>query len=342
MNLKERILEKVSEIEIYEKYIGQKLKLGKVILSPLRDEKQPSFNIYQSSTNGKIYWKDFGDERGDCFEFVMKKFLCDFKEAVELISNDFNISKFDKDFTHLKSRQVKPLIRQIIIPKRKFIKTNVCNIWTTKEAHFWFKIGVLPEIIDEYNITLLNSFVLRLEKDDNTFYDMKIDNSESMIFCYNKHGHPDAIKIYRPFVKEKKRKFTSNLLPTDNLFGLQQIKDEFEKTGKKLNIIGLCAGEKDCLSLYGNTGIRGICLNSESSHFTKTQYLEVMNYCHNLIVLYDNDDTGRKYAQKIKDAYNVPVFDLSTISTVKDTANYFEAKLGKELYIKKLNELCSI
>lgn len=339
MSLKERILEKVSEIQIYEKYIGKQLKLGKVILSPLRDEKQPSFNIYRSSTNGKIYWKDFGDERGDCFEFVMKLFTIDFKDAVELIANDFNIDKSSKDFTNLKAIK-KPEILKLIVPKRKVITTEVEHIWTTREAAFWLKLGVSAEILQEYDLTLLKSFTIKIEKEDSTSYLMKVDNSESMIFCYNKHGHKDALKIYRPFVKEKRRKFTSNLLPTDDVFGLEQVVKAKELINEKLNVVALCAGEKDCLSLYGNTGIRGICLNSESSHFTKAKYLSVMDYCKNLIVIYDNDKTGKQYAQKIAEDYNIPVFDLSTITTLKDTSDYFEAKLSKELFIKKIQELC--
>ena len=92
ISLKDTILDKISEIEIFERYLGMNIKLGKAMVSPLRDEKNASFNIYQNET-GSVYYKDFGDERGDCFKFVMELFNCSFPDALKLIASDFGIEK---------------------------------------------------------------------------------------------------------------------------------------------------------------------------------------------------------------------------------------------------------
>ena len=49
--LREKILDQVSEIEIFERYLGVQIKLGRAMVSPLRQERHASFNVYQSESN---------------------------------------------------------------------------------------------------------------------------------------------------------------------------------------------------------------------------------------------------------------------------------------------------
>src|SRR5688572_1848623 len=121
MNLREIILDQVTEMEIYQHYLGGEVKLGRAMKSPLRQEKHPSFNVYQSQSNGKIYWKDFGDERGDCFTFVMRLHNCTFQEALHLVAQDFNLDiKEDKrDLSQIRRAAKKIRIPQIFSNPRK-------------------------------------------------------------------------------------------------------------------------------------------------------------------------------------------------------------------------------
>lgn len=93
--LKDQILESVDEIAIYERYMGQRIKLGRAIRCPFpgKKDKHPSFSLYKSKS-GKILWKYFsGDERGDVFAFVQNMLDIGFKECLDQIAQDFIINK---------------------------------------------------------------------------------------------------------------------------------------------------------------------------------------------------------------------------------------------------------
>lgn len=90
----EQIRRQKSEFEIFSFYLspytkGRVLKKGQKILSPLRPEKNPSFNIYESK--GRWYFKDFGGEQGDVIKLVMILFNLSFPQALTKIYQDFNL-----------------------------------------------------------------------------------------------------------------------------------------------------------------------------------------------------------------------------------------------------------
>lgn len=92
-----KILEKLKGDVIMNYYLAPFhnkgfLKQGQHISNPflIREQKTPSFNIYRK--NDKWYYKDFAtDDQGDCFSLVMKLHDCSFKQAINIISVDFNL-----------------------------------------------------------------------------------------------------------------------------------------------------------------------------------------------------------------------------------------------------------
>ena len=53
------ILSRVSEYDIYARYLGQ-FKVGFIYNSPFRKDKNPSFGIFLSKRSGKLLFKDHG------------------------------------------------------------------------------------------------------------------------------------------------------------------------------------------------------------------------------------------------------------------------------------------
>jgi len=303
MNLKNKILDKISELDIFYKYIGQEIPFGKTIISPIRHEKVPSFNIYQAS-NGSVYFKDFSGERGDCFKLVMLLYNCTFREALQIIADDFNIQSDSAGANRgRQSEQMRNVIRIPSIVKRERTRLDVVKKdWDLESLSFWAQWNIGRFQLDEYNVYPCESFTMNRRNGEGEF---TIEwTEEDPIFCYEIN---DAKKIYRPYHQNKPFKFLSNTRGSD-IFGLSQINNK-----QKLLII--CAGQKDCLSLYCNTGIRGIALNSESAHLTKQQYLEIVSLTDKLLICYDNDKTGTKNALKLSNAYSLDRVDLSTIDT---------------------------
>lgn len=315
--LKEKILSQVSEVEIFEKYIGQKIQLGRAIISPLREEKHASFNVYQNE-QGKFLFKDFSGERGDCFSFVMKLYGCSFSESLKIIANDFNIEK-NKSWT----MKPKTKIPSIIKKERKTLYVQKCE-WNPETLKFWNDLNVKEAHLKHYNIYPLHSYTMRSQSGDFFTINSSHDNP---IFCYDHQN--GAYKIYRPFEKNKKYKFVSNLIPGD-IYGLNL----FDHA--KLCII--TAGEKDSISLFANTGIPGIALNSESASLTKAQYIKIMSKVDNLMVCYDSDSVGQKYAWKISSQYDIPAISIDQWMDFdgKDISDMASSEKGREILRKMI------
>ena len=77
--------------------------------------------------------------------------------------------------------------------------------------------------------------------------------------------------------------------------------------------IVICAGQKDVMSLYANTGVRGISLNSESASLDEKVYLQLRMITQDIFVCYDNDDTGYKNMNMLSNAYNIKQIKLVDI-----------------------------
>lgn len=335
-DLKEEILNKVSEIEIFERYLGFQVKLGRVMVSPLRQEKHPSFNIYQSLNNGKLYYKDFGDERGDCFRFVMKLHNCSFNEALNLIANDFDVCTSKKEEISGIRRMIKKnWIPQFLIKKRKNLP-YARDEWNEYNIQLWEKGNISIEVLKEYNVWPVKKVKIPKKDSDESF--ILYSKKDDLIYCFDYEN--GVKKFYRPNVIDKKYKFISNLTRED-IFGLKQLKESVLKNKKKEKVIIICAGQKDCLSLYSNTKIRGISLNSESAAISNDLYIELMKYTENILVCYDNDNTGIKHAQKIKEEIGIDNIDLGLLAPpeiVNDLYDYFSKKFKPEKYLELIKQ----
>lgn len=326
-DLRERILDQVSELEIFYHYLGREVKLGRPIVSPLRQEKHPSFNLYQSPTNGKIYYKDFGDERGDCFKFVMALYQCTFPEALQIVCQDFGIQTESK-FSGSRER-VKIRIPQIIINPRKELPYARME-WDPDLLELWEKGNAGIDILKEYNTWPV--LKMKVKKRDSEEWFIIHSSKVDPIYCFDYEN--SVKKFYRPKAKDKKFKFISNLRAGD-IFGLKQLKEHVKLHGK-VKVLIVCAGQKDCLSLYGSTGIRGIALNSESASVTKELFIELLQYAENILVCYDNDATGIKNAAKIKQEIgidNIFLGDLASAEEVNDIYDYFSKQYDKQKFL---------
>lgn len=279
--LKDRILAKVSQMDIFKKYISPDIKLNRNIISPLRNERTASFGLYQY--NGTILFKDFAGEGGDCFKFVMLKYDIGFIEACKIIANDFGIS-----FTGpIPKRKVMPLLT---IPKIQHAEFEFKE--KAIDSDYWNQFNITPRILDEYNVVGIESVKGSTWK--GTIY----SDSSNPIFCYK---YPSGrVRFYRPLSSSLKH---FGNVGRDDVFGMDLLNGP----------IVICAGQKDVMSLYANTGVRGISLNSESASLDEKVYLQLRMITQDIFVCYDNDDTGYKNMNMLSNAYNIKQIKLIDI-----------------------------
>ncbi|MCG8340475.1 MAG: toprim domain-containing protein [Cytophagales bacterium] len=130
------------------------------------------------------------------------------------------------------------------------------------------------------------------------------------------------IKTYVPQIPEgfnnssfkgQKKVFGYKNQKKSDVFGLTQLPS-------KLDYILFTAGEKDCLAANAR-GFHSISLQSENQLPEVSLLKDLAPRTKGLVCCYDNDEAGRKAAQKLEDKFGLVSITLP--EGVKDIADYF-------------------
>lgn len=266
----EYILSKVTEYDIYERYLG-KFKVGFIYNSPFRKDKNPSFGIFKSR-KGNLLFKDHGTgECGGIIKFVsLYTGLTDYNEILQQIVKDLNIT----NKTVLSSTKKIEITETVIGVVRQPFTDIDKQYW----AQFHISIPTLKKFkVDSIKYYLCNGIVKARYKDDNPMY------------CYKVN---DRFKIYRPY-GDKFTKWRNNLTEYD-IQGYNQLPKK-----NKGNILFITKSLKDVMCLY-EMGYDAISPSSESTFIPK-DILEnsILSSYKTIIVLYDRDICGMQNSRKI-------------------------------------------
>ena len=311
---KENILSATSSFEILNHYLarynnaGQRLIPGKLISNPFLGEKQktPSFNIYFSQSSREWRFKDFatGDD-GSCFDLVMRLQNLSFPEALQQINADMCLNiPLQNDNSNI-TPFLHPSIETIIYGTSSLIVRH----FQPKELEWWQQYSISEAVLKRFNVRSVQAFTA-INKADKEY---KINSStENPIFAYTR---TDWTKLYKPFNKNFRFQYMGQK-PTDYIFGLEQLPDFSE-------YIFLTGGEKDVMSLVAH-GYAAVSLNSETATLPADIYILLRSRCRFLILLYDNDETGKTQSEKISKASNLPRVLLPRMDNGKDISDYFK------------------
>lgn len=275
------ILSRISELDIFRFY-EPKLELGRVICSPLRKDKSPSFGLFRS-IGGGIRYKDFSSgEVGNCFNFVKTLFGCNYNEALQIIIKDFNL--------------------------KNTISTSIKRVNIVEEILNNFEKKILPvkRSFNQYDYFLWNQYYIPLDYlvKDNSYpckyiylsrapNDMILwgeETKDNPIYCFeadNRH------KVYRPnSIKESK------WLSTFTNFDIQGLKSLPQKD----NLLIITSSMKDKWVL-NRLGYEAIAPQSESTYIPT----KIMDYLFavydKIIMFYDNDKAGKEFTKKMITLY---------------------------------------
>ena len=208
-----------------------------------------------------------------------------------------------------------------VTSKYQIIKKGFSEV----EKGFWANFGIDLQTLLKYNVSCLKEFSA-ISKTGNPYTTKS--SPEKLIFAYE---NKDWVKLYKP-LDEKKYKF--QYLGTKELgyiFGWNQL----PQNGELLIITG---GEKDVMTLAAR-GFNVISLNSETATLPKTIIDELKLRFNQILILYDNDETGLKQSNILAGSHGLNRLVLPALkSKGKDISDYFAN--GETL--DKLNELISI
>jgi DNA primase len=301
----DNILLKISDHDIFRYYNPIKnWKVNVIMLSPFRNEKNPSFII--GYKNNKLNFIDFSDTslKGNCFSFVMLLYNISLKEALKLIDKDFGLgisNEPTKDYQKIISNYKQPTYSE---EKKYSVIQVVTRKFNKEELNYWNQYH--QDITD---LKANNVFAIKKLYLNKQLFSIK---ENVLRFGYYYDGH---WKIYKPF-ENKKSKWVPNNVPITTMDGLEDIKNcDVALINKSKKDYMVMKKLFPCSCAVQNEGMA--CFSEENLKYLKDN-------SNKQILAFDSDETGKKNSLQITkqfdfDYCNVPNKYLS--EGIKDFAD---------------------
>jgi len=308
---KDLLFQEVSDENIFRYYIKD-LQIGKIMHSPLREDKNPSFGVYVAKPQNELFYKDFALGAGDCIKFVSELLHLSYYEALSQIALDFGL---ENKYTLSKGLNKSPVkgVYNKSISKDYSLKSKVINVtareWKQRDINFWKQFGISLKILEAYNVfpikwLFINDEVYNVDRLAYAFMENKDD-----IITY---------KIYQPYSKYK---WISNQDKSIHQ-GYKQLPDSGE-------MLIITKSRKDVMSLCAVMEIPAIGIQSESIIIKESVLQEYKDRFKKIYVLFDNDSAGITLAFRYKSLFNIPILVIPSKYGCKDFSDLVK-KYGVE------------
>lgn len=189
---KSEILKQHNELEIFQKYINDEINIGSNILSPLRNEKNPSFGFFIGEGN-EICFNDFLLGKGDFIQFLRLKFGLTYFEALSKVACDFDMQDdyickhYEKSNNNYKSNVTKD---ELLSKYTGYQLGKKSRDWNASDVLFWRQFGIGKKTLDFYNVEPIKYI----------FIGDKCFKADDYTYCFTemKDGI-ETYKIYQPY-----------------------------------------------------------------------------------------------------------------------------------------------
>ena len=295
------ILSKVTEYDIYAKYIGQ-FKVGMIYNSPFRKDKNPSFGIYYSKRTKQLLFKDHGT--GECGNVI--KFVSLFTGKTEY--NDILSDIVDKlNITN----NTKLVSSKQYIPPTETVIGVVRQEFTDIDINYWKQFNISINTLKKFNVNsikyyLCNGIVKGTYKRENPMYAYKVYNN---------------FKIYRPLA-DKYTKWRNNLTDYDI--------QGYEQLPQKGDILFITKSMKDVMCLH-EMGIPAVSPSSESTFVDEGVLEQVRMRFMSIIILFDRDVAGVKRSRKLSRETGLEAIFINKKFKAKDVSDAVKANSFEEI-----------
>ena len=324
---KNDILSKVSIESIWKFYCPNFKEINKSFLSEFYLDSRPSCRIYQNAT-GELVYKDFGTgEWFNCFGYIRAKYGCTYHESLNIIANDFNLSKLEVKKELVEDRI---MTQNDVVGVKKYKKiTIVKQPFTFSDISYWEQYGIGIELLREYNVFSCKAAFL---ESGNKVYSFDYSrNNPIFAYCFYRENQ-EFYKLYRPLeAKGNNIKWISGI---DNKLDIEGF-DQLPLSG---DILVITKGLKDCM-VYSTFNIPAISLNGETNRLSQELYEKLKKRFTRILVNLDNDEQGIKSAIECFNLpYGLQSFIVPISSGTKDISDY-RAKFG---YDKTKELICQL
>ena len=304
---KKEILKRVSEEQIFERYLGEEVDLKRTYKNTNRVDKHGGCTFFIRDIDHRLIFHDHGKYQYDCFDFVQEKFRVGFYDTLRIIAYDFGLSDQKIEKKEYISKTVKKNRNSIKIKRKLFSKSDL-ELWS---------IGGL--VLDHND--LQNSKIYSIEAFWETIGEnTNLYNGLRNSFAYHFHGY--NYQLYFPLKSKGYRRFI-------NPSGIKWGDLEFlPNTGDHL-IITKSKKDSFYLRLFGLNSIfiinEAITISEEVMENLQKRFLLI-------ITLFDNDKTGKIATLRYRERFNTIPF-LIPEGEGKDFAEYLSNK-GKDYIVE--------
>ena len=295
------ILSKVTEYDIYAKYIGQ-FKVGMIYNSPFRKDKNPSFGIYYSKRTKQLLFKDHGTgECGNVIKFVsLFTGKTKYSDILSDIVDKLNITNNTK---LVSSKQY--------IPPTETVIGVVRQEFTDVDINYWKQFNISINTLKKFNVNsikyyLCNGIVKGTYKRENPMYAYKVYNN---------------FKIYRPLA-DKYTKWRNNLTDYDI--------QGYEQLPQKGDILFITKSMKDVMCLH-EMGYPAVSPSSESTFLPKDVLEQLKTRFKRIIILFDRDVAGVKRSRKLSRETGLEAMFINKKFKAKDISDAVKANNFEEI-----------
>lgn len=295
------ILSKVTEYDIYAKYIGQ-FKVGMIYNSPFRKDKNPSFGIYYSKRTKQLLFKDHGTgECGNVIKFVsLFTGKTEYSDILSDIVDKLNITNNTK---LVSSKQY--------IPPTETVIGVVRQEFTDVDINYWKQFNISINTLKKFNVNsikyyLCNGIVKGTYKRENPMYAYKVYNN---------------FKIYRPLA-DKYTKWRNNLTDYDI--------QGYEQLPQKGDILFITKSVKDVMCLH-EMGYPAVSPSSESTFLPKDVLEQLKTRFKRIIILFDRDVAGVKRSRKLSRETGLEAMFINKKFKAKDISDAVKANNFEEI-----------
>jgi len=303
---KEDILRHVSEEDIFCHYIGLPNIPRSLICSVLREDKHPTCGFFRGKS-GILYMKDFAtNDCLNCFALVSRMFNCNYYDALNIIASDLGIQgslKAERSINFNKTSRFKtkpPTEIQIEVQE-----------FTEADKKYWSQYNITPKLLEKYNVysckyVFLNDSVFAKSSDKCPMYG----------YYFGKKDNKELWRIYMP--TRTAYRFLSNT--TSNIIqGMRQLPH-------RGRVLVITKSMKDVIC-FRSFGIPAIAPNSEHLFVSDEQLERLKTRFDKIVVLYDNDRTGKLNMAKIRREHPELCYVLiPPVTKCKDFSDYVKAK----------------
>ena len=306
--LTEKLLECISAYDIFCEFIGYDLKINEVVLSPIRNDKRPTFILFVPDHADDVYFKDFAWVGGDVFKFV--KLFAVYQEGINLKTRYDIIHYIDSKIGVGLFNDKKCIIRRKMPDKSFFAAKRKIKFksrkFTSRDIEYWTQYHITVETLNRFNVRSVHKLL-------NEINEVKFTVSQTTLtFAYvifNK------VKLYSPEEVDFKWR---NTCPGHYLQGLEQLK----KFPTKNEDLIITKSLKDAMVFFTFLGDKydNLAPHTEGYIFTDKFLASLYVRYKRIIIIYDFDLAGVRGANALRKR-NKSKFFVIFVSTKRIRVN---------------------